>query len=264
MKLHKFIDDTIDKLNIINAYLCYESFYGSFCEKFIFGQCKSELEILMVDTLSYEEFMSRFNKICEQDLIICVFPFHVKEADGESMHNYLMELEKKGIYFINISAGIEGVDISKRTQDIYNKLLFQVIENSESKIIDEKSKYYLERLVPGRKIRISDDVGTNIEFIIEKVLEDITPMRPDRRVIQIPYGEVFVIPKLGSVNGKFVYKQKDNISVYNIENDYMILNNSFLKGRYPVCEVGFGTNDIIPNINYLPYLEKNLIHIIWE
>ena len=126
MKLHKFIDDTINKLNIINAYLCYESFYSPFCEKFIFGQCKSELEILMVDTLSYEEFMSCFNKICEQDLIICVFPFHVKGADGESMHNYLMELEKKGIYFINISAGIEGVDVSKRTQDIYNKLMWIV------------------------------------------------------------------------------------------------------------------------------------------
>ena len=43
----------------------------------------------------------------------------------------------------------------------------------------------------------------------------------------------------------------------------MILNNSFLKGRYPGCEVGFGTNDIIPNINYLPYLEKkfNTYHL---
>jgi len=256
MEIYNLIDETIKKLNIKKAYLCYGEQYKSVYEKLIIGECKSPVEVLRVDNLTCEELKSYFDTLGKNDLIILIFPFHFSGSDGGSKHNYLMGLEKKGIYFINISAGVEGVNLTHKTQELYNKLLFQIIEHSSQKSVAEKSKYYIDRLINGKKVRITDELGSNIEFIIELALEDIIPLTPDRRVVQIPYGEVFVVPKRGSVNGKFVHKRRKGNYVYEIKDDFVTLDTPYYQGSYPICEIGFGTNWLIPSINALPYLEK--------
>lgn len=55
MKLHKLIDNTIEKLNIKKSFLCFESYNWPVCERLIFGKCKSKLNIVLADNLSYME-----------------------------------------------------------------------------------------------------------------------------------------------------------------------------------------------------------------
>lgn len=95
MEIHNLIDESMEKLNIKKAYLCYEEQYKPVYEELILGKCKNPVEVLRVDNLTCEELKSYFDQLGKHNLIILIFPFHVSGSDGGSMHNYLMDLEKK-------------------------------------------------------------------------------------------------------------------------------------------------------------------------
>lgn len=263
MKMSSLIDETVEKLKSERIYVCYQKLYKPIYEHLISEQCKSRIEILQVDDMEYTELKEHLNVLNEQDLLILIMPFYVSGTDSEIMHNLLINLEKKGVYFINISAGVEGIKFTNKAQKLYNKLLFEILEHNSARKINENIKRCSNRLIVGKKFRIIDEYGSNIEFIVESVLIENIPLTPKQRVIQIPYGEVFIVPSQGSVNGVFVHKIKEKTSVYQIKKDFVDLKELYYQGHFPICEIGFGMNELVPDIDALPYLEKrnNTYHL---
>lgn len=71
--------------------------------------------------MEYTELKEHLNVLNEQDLLILIMPFYVSGTDSEIMHNLLINLEKKGVYFINISAGVEGAYCEAKRSGLRSK-----------------------------------------------------------------------------------------------------------------------------------------------
>lgn len=210
---------------------------------------------IVLDDISFQELESEVNQFGKNTVLFMALPFWVKESSRTEIFNWLMRLEMKRMNIVNISVGIENVNIEEKTEKLLFTLFNKIIaaDNEKMKI---NNSYYFKRLKSKGSYVIEDSNGSYISFEVDKVIMENDFLDINNKVIQIPAGEVFVVPKKNSVHGTLRLQKKDGICYININNDFANL--SYIeKGLYlPVCEVGFGTNPAIPNISNLPYIEK--------
>lgn len=217
---------------------------------------------LDIENMNFIELKKFIDTLGENLIIIILMPFFVPETSNEEVFNWLMKLEEQNIYFINIFVGMETIKMSSKGQENYNKLFNKIITSDEKEIL-YISKIYKERIKPDKAIRMTDSNGTDFIFKMQYVYEEKLPLNKENRVIQIPYGEVFGIPYMGSVNGRIILEWKGEKREVKVLNDFVDL--TFIKENLilPICEVGVGTNPYIPRIKGLPFYEKryNTYHI---
>lgn len=257
MKLNEIIDENIQSLNLKNVIIFYDENHEILIDK-LFTNLKSNSIFLNTHNISFEFFKNYLNKISDDSMIVLLLPlFKNLNINNHEFYKILMTLEITGKYLINISAGIDNV-WDKTVLQNYNKLLAKLIDYSSIKEISNISNDYLLRLRENKLYKLEDKNGTELFFEVDKIHIENFPLTAENRVIQIPHGEVFIVPKMNSINGKVILKKKYDTLVFNIKNDYTNIEMSSIKGKFPVCEIGFGTNSCIPMIYNLPYFEKKL------
>lgn len=257
MNLCDLIDENIEILNLKEIAISHDVAYDQFAKN-LFKYSKSKLNCFVTEDMSFDYFKQYIYDLSDETLVVFLFPiFSMSNIDREEIYRFLIDLQKKGRYLINITAGINGV-FDERFQINYENLLIKTINHSS---VDKIARNASEKLFFFKSkclFRLTDEIGTNLTFEIEKVLNENFPLTPDNRVMQLPHGEVFVVPKLGTMNGKIVFIYKFDTYNFDVVNDYVELDMPNISGKYPICEIGFGTNAAIPPINALPYLEKRL------
>lgn len=257
--LIRMIKESIEKLEIEKVIICYRN-ECLFSEKLSSQLNECKLEVIKTKDKKYTELTEILNKCEPNQIIIMLFPlFDNCEYINKHIFECCMSLEKKGIYMINITQDIVTIE-DKRTRLLYSKLLLNIINHGSKEIlINNKEK--LDLLGKAKKIILRDDMGTNISFkTTDIILQENYELTKFQRVIQIPCGEVFLIPEKGSVNGELVMFVNKKIYKFKVINDIVKLNinEMNLHGEFPICEIGFGTNPFIPDIEILPFREKKL------
>lgn len=214
-----------------------------------------KVQEIELDDINFRELESQVDQFGKDTVFIMALPLWVKDSSRTETFNWLMRLEMEGMNILYISVGLEIINIDEKTEKILVTLLEKVIAADNGKM-KKNNSYYCEKLKCNNRYMIDDSNGSCISFEVDRVLIENDFLDERYKVIQIPAGEVFVVPKKGSVNGTFHLQEKDEMRFIVIENDFADL--SFIeKGLYlPVCEVGFGTNPQVPNIQNLPYIEK--------
>ena len=216
-----------------------------------------QIHILDINSMSFFD-MRKFVECLEKNiLIIILMPFNVKTVSKKEMFNWLMKLEEEKNYFINVFTGIENQELTYMGQKNYNKLLLQVISQNHQEIICNNQKYKeILKKVKEKKLRIKDSYGSDFSFKIYSILEETNIFDENNRVLQIPFGEVFIVPQNKSVNGKIVIIWEGEKKLVYVKDDFLDFSFDKQERKLPVSEIGFGTNPFIPKIYNLPYYEK--------
>lgn len=210
---------------------------------------------LILDDLSFNELESKVEGYGKDTVLILILPLWVKDSSRAEIFNWFMSLEMKGMYIINISVGLETVDIDEKIENSLVTLLGKVIA-ADNKKMEIYNFNYFDTLKYKNRYVIDDSNGSCISFDVEKILVENDFLDINNKVIQIPAGEVFVVPQKGSVNGTLHIQEKKGMRYITIKNDFADLSYIEEELYLPVCEVGFGTNPQVPNIRNLPYTEK--------
>lgn len=182
------------------------------------------------------------------DFIIIGTPLSLE--DNKYIFNFFKVLEERNVRTIIFEWPIECY--SQKYKVLLNAIFRNAIMIDYESLKERNEKIY-SYIKDAKTINIISNTGTDITFQSNYniILESCS--FKEGSVFQVPGGEVFLVPKIGSVNGKISIEKE----LINVKNDYADF--SLFDPRWsniPICEFGIGTNVNIKYTKQLSITEK--------
>lgn len=206
----------------------------------VFFSEKVKVTLFVVDEMIEELIISDNRKI----YILCFF--------YESKTNFFVanKIELSGSYCLYFEWNIDKYSESAQIvlKKIYSKAI--LTDYSQMKKINRK---FANSLKKDDKVRIVSKCGTDIEFRIGSSAHEENCDIISERIVQLPGGEVFWLPVVGSCNGVIKTTQ---LAVH-VKNDMVEdINGECMNKKIPVCEFGLGSNINVKMLDGLVFSEK--------
>lgn len=257
-RLVGMIKESMLNLGITKIVLCCRHRSLLFSSILFSELSECNLEFIETKYTPYENVIEKLSQCNENEILIICFPlFKDDKKINKSIFKCCMMLEEKGVYMINISESFNSESYNKISL-LYDKLLLKIISCDDEKITKNNDRIY-DDLNKANDVILKNKDGVHITFKSSGIiLKENYQLTKSQRVVQIPAGEVFLVPEEGSVNGIISIDLNNKKYKFKVLNDFVYLNidEMNINGNFPICEIGFGTNPFVPDIDILPFKEK--------
>jgi hypothetical protein len=234
--------------NCINEKVRIIIIFNKYTENF-FKNMASFLKANEINIILYEyNNKLKLGQEHKNDIIIIGSPLSL-EYD-EEIFNFFNQLESNNFKTIIFEWPIVYYD------EKYRNNLFRLFCNAilvDYELLRKRNRVLYEFLKPAKNIEVISQNETKISFKSSGNILCENCNFNDSSIFQIPGGEVFLVPLVGSVNGQINF----NGSIIKIRDDYAdfsLINSSW--NCIPLCEFGIGTNINVKYIRQLSISEK--------